>query len=366
MDTHSFSLHPQQTDGDESRAQATGAAGAQPLDSVADHSAAAVELTDLTKSFGANTAVDGLTLTIPRGKVTSLLGPNGAGKTTTIEMCEGFLRPDSGTLRVLGLDPLENSTQLRSRIGIMLQGGGAYPGIRVGELVELTASYSAHPLDVPWLIDLVGLSGLEKTTYKSLSGGQQQRLSLACALVGRPELVFLDEPTAGLDAQARHLVWELVEALRADGVAVVLTTHHLDEAEALSDQVFIIQKGRLVASGSPAELQRTARERSAPHVRVVIDRAAAQRDSSISEVVNPAVLAQRASQHGLTLTAEHIRTEDDGAKGADTFLVATQPTAAAFASLASACADLHAPLIELSAAAPSLEDIFLDLTGKDA
>lgn len=315
---------------------------------------AAVELQHVTKRFGTTTAVDNLTITIPRGHVTSLLGPNGAGKTTTIEMCEGFLTPDDGTIRVLGLDPRTEQAELRSKVGIMLQGGGAYPGVRVGELLRLTASYAKNPLSPDWLLELVGLSDQEKTTYKSLSGGQQQRLSLACALIGRPELIFLDEPTAGLDAQARHLVWELIEALKADGVSIILTTHHLDEAEALSDNVFIIQKGSLVAAGSPADLARTAREEAAPHICLVID-----------GPVDPIQLAERVVRHGLTISADSFSPANH-ANEIGAFKVACEPTASAFAALAGACADLGLPLIEISAATPSLEDIFLDITGKDA
>lgn len=316
---------------------------------------AAVSLQHITKRFGTSTAVHDLSLTIPRGQVTSLLGPNGAGKTTTIEMCEGFLTPDEGTVRVLGLDPVTQQPELRSHVGIMLQGGGAYPGIRVGELLRLTASYAKNPLSPEWLLNLVGLRDHEKTTYKSLSGGQQQRLSLACALVGRPELIFLDEPTAGLDAQARRLVWELIDALKNDNVSIILTTHHLDEAEALSDNVFIIQKGSLVAAGSPAELSRVAREHSAPHVRMVIDAPA-----------DPSVLADRVSALGFHLTSAQFAEVSDPSRGVTEFTVACEPTARAFAALATSCADLYLPLVEISAATPTLEDIFLDITGKDA
>lgn len=208
----------------------------------------------MTRAFGDAVAVDKLSLTVAPGSVFALLGPNGAGKTTTIEMCEGFLRPTSGSVHVLGLDPCASTDELRARIGIMLQGGGSYSGIRVEELLRLTASYHLHPHDPDWLIELLGLEGVRRSTYRRLSGGQQQRVALALALIGRPELVFLDEPTAGMDAQSRLKVWELIDALRRDGVTVVLTTHLMDEAEALADQVAIIDRGRLITSGSPAEL----------------------------------------------------------------------------------------------------------------
>ncbi len=214
----------------------------------------ALKLENVVKSFGPTTAVDGISLTAERGEVFALLGPNGAGKTTTIEMCEGFTRPTSGRIRVLGLDPVTRPEEVRNRIGIMLQGGGSYTGIRVGEMLRLAASYNDNPHDPEWLIDVLGLDGVRRTTWRRLSGGQQQRLSLALAIIGRPELVFLDEPTAGLDAQSRLAVWELIEALRADGVTVILTTHLMDEAEALADRIVIIDKGRVVAQGTPSEL----------------------------------------------------------------------------------------------------------------
>ena len=218
----------------------------------------ALEVRGLVKRFGETVAVDGLDLRMDPGTVLALLGPNGAGKTTTVEVCEGFLRPDAGAIRVLGLDPLSQGERLRPRIGVMPQGGGAYPGVRAEEMLRLVAACTANPLDPAWLLDVLGLSSAGRTPYKRLSGGQQQRLSLACALVGRPELVFLDEPTAGLDPQARHLVWELVAALRSDGVGVVLTTHLMDEAEELADHVVIVDHGRAVAAGTAAEL-------TAPH-----------------------------------------------------------------------------------------------------
>lgn len=225
----------------------------------------ALLLSHVTKDFGSTTAVSDLSFSVAPATVFALLGPNGAGKTTTIEMCEGFQRPTSGRVTVLGLDPVKNVGEVRQRIGIMLQGGGAYPGVRVEEMLRLTASYSANPHNVDWLLALTGLEAQRRTPYRRLSGGQQQRLSLAQALVGRPELVFLDEPTAGMDAQSRLLVWDLIAQLRADGVTVVLTTHLMDEAEALADQVAIIDKGSLIAQGSPAELMST-QEHTTVHV----------------------------------------------------------------------------------------------------
>ncbi|MQA07639.1 MAG: ATP-binding cassette domain-containing protein [Pseudonocardiaceae bacterium] len=211
-------------------------------------------ISGLVKRYGRTTAVDGVDLTMPRGQLLAMLGPNGAGKTTTVEVCEGFLRADAGTVRVLGLDPVTDGAALRPRVGVMPQGGGAYPTIRAGEMLRLVASCAANPLEVGWLLDVLGLQSVRRTPYKRLSGGQQQRLSLACALVGRPELVFLDEPTAGMDPQTRRLVWALLAALRQDGVSVLLTTHLIEEAEALADHVAIVDRGRVVTQGSPHQL----------------------------------------------------------------------------------------------------------------
>ncbi|MFI5758730.1 ABC transporter ATP-binding protein [Streptomyces sp. NPDC051569] len=219
-----------------------------------------VEVRGLVKRYGARTAVDGLDLSVRAGTVTAVLGPNGAGKTTTIETCEGYRRPDAGSVRVLGLDPVADAARLRPRIGVMLQSGGVYSGARADEMLRHMARLHARPLDVDALIERLGLGGCGRTTYRRLSGGQQQRLALALAVVGRPELVFLDEPTAGLDPQARRSTWELIRELRADGVGTVLTTHFMDEAEALADDVVIIDAGRVIAQGSPEELCRGGAE----------------------------------------------------------------------------------------------------------
>ncbi len=221
---------------------------------------AAVEIHDLVVRYGDVTAVDGLSLTVGTGTVTSVLGPNGAGKTSTVETCEGFRRATSGTVRVLGLDPVRDAAALRPRVGVMLQAGGAWSGVRAHEMLRHVASLHAHPLDVDALVERLGLGSCGRTAYRRLSGGQQQRLGLAMAVVGRPELVFLDEPTAGLDPQARRATWDLIDELRASGVTGVLTTHFMDEAETLSDVVHIVDAGRVIASGSPADLVRSGAE----------------------------------------------------------------------------------------------------------
>ena len=222
----------------------------------------AVVVTDLVKRYGATTAVDGLSLAVGRASVTAVLGPNGAGKTTAIETCEGYRRPDGGTVRVLGLDPRRDARALKPRIGVMLQSGGVYPGARAEEMLRHIARLHAHPLPVGMLVERLGLGSAGRTACRRLSGGERQRLALATAIVGRPELVFLDEPTAGLDPQARRATWELVEELRADGVTVVLSTHLMKEAERLADQVVIVDHGRVVTAGSPLQLSKAGAENS--------------------------------------------------------------------------------------------------------
>ncbi|GAA2541938.1 ABC transporter ATP-binding protein [Winogradskya consettensis] len=218
----------------------------------------AVEVRDVVVKYGEVTAVDGVSLSVPRGSILALLGNNGAGKTSLLQVCEGFRGPDGGSARVLGLDPIADHDDLMPRLGIMLQSGGVYPWATAGEILRLFASYAADPLDVDMLLDRLGLRKFAKTRFRRLSGGEQQRLSLAVALVGRPELVFLDEPTAGMDVGARQTTWELVDSLRADGVSVLLTTHLLDEAESLADHVVIMDNGTVAATGTPAELTAAA------------------------------------------------------------------------------------------------------------
>lgn len=229
----------------------------------------AVVIDGLVMSYGDKLAVDGLSLEVARGSVTAVLGPNGAGKTTTLETCEGYRVPQQGTVRVLDLDPQRDRAALLPRIGVMLQSGGAWSGARAVEMLEHMAALHAHPLDTTMLVERLGLGDCGRTPYRRLSGGQKQRLGLAIALVGRPELVFVDEPTAGMDPQARRTTWELLEEIRADGVTVVLTTHHMDEAEHLADRIHIIDRGTVITSGTPAELTRGGRSAT---IRLVVNR----------------------------------------------------------------------------------------------
>jgi ABC-2 type transport system ATP-binding protein len=273
-----------------------------------------VRLRGVSKHYGTTTAVSGLDLEVQAAEVLALLGPNGAGKTTTVEMCEGFVRPDDGTIEVLGLDPVADNAKVRARIGVMLQGGGGYPAARAGEMLKLVASYAANPLDPTWL--------------------------LACALVGRPELVFLDEPTAGMDAHARLVVWELIEALRRDGVTVVLTTHQLKEAEELADRIVIIDHGSAVASGTPAELMHNGAEGqlrfSAPR----------QLDLSLLIAALPEGYAAK----------EHSPGE---------YLVEGTIDPQVLATVTAWCARLDVLATDMRVEQRSLEDVFLELTGKE-
>jgi ABC-2 type transport system ATP-binding protein len=217
----------------------------------------ALEVSGLVVRYGETTAVDGVSFAVDAGQVLALLGPNGAGKTTTVETLEGYRRPSAGAVRVLGLDPIGDRAQVVERIGVMLQRGGVYPGMHALDALQLFAAFYDDPVPADELLAMVGLGSVARTPWRRLSGGEQQRLSLALALVGRPIAAFLDEPTAGIDPQARLLVRDVIRRLRDSGVAVLLTTHELEEAERLADRVVILDRGRMVAQGTPAELMTT-------------------------------------------------------------------------------------------------------------
>ena len=300
----------------------------------------AVEVTGLVKRYGRTVAVDGLSLQAQRGAVTAILGPNGAGKTTTVEICEGYRRPDGGRVAVLGLDPSSDRRALAPRVGVMLQSGGIPPAVRPGEYLRTVARFHAHPLDPGMLLDRLGLAGAARTPFKRLSGGQQQRLSLAAAVIGRPELVFLDEPTAGLDPQARHATWDLITGLRAAGAAVILTTHHMDEAQRLADWIAIIDHGRLVVAGTPAELTGSAGQ--------IRFRAGPGLDTDGLLAALPPGTAAKESPAG------HYVVEVPGQ--VDPQLVA---------SVTAWCADRSVLPQDLRIESRTLEDVFLELTGRE-
>jgi ABC-2 type transport system ATP-binding protein len=214
----------------------------------------AVSVTDLSKSYGGLQAIRGISFEIGAGEVFGLLGPNGAGKTTTVEILEGYRKRDSGTVEVLGEDPERTGSEWRQRIGVVLQSSAVYTTMTVTEMLALFAGYYRHPRPVDEVIELIGLADKRDSRVKSLSGGQSRRLDLGLALVGDPELVFLDEPTTGFDPGARRAAWNTIRSLRSLGKTILLTTHYLEEAEQLSDRVAVLREGRIVAIGRPSEL----------------------------------------------------------------------------------------------------------------
>jgi ABC-2 type transport system ATP-binding protein len=220
----------------------------------------AVSVRGLQKSYGALEAVRGVDFDIEEGEVFGLLGPNGAGKTTTVEILEGYRRRDGGEVTVLGHDPQSPGADFRQRIGVVLQQSELWPSLTVGETHRLFAGYYERPRDIDEVIDLVGLRDKVSARVKTLSGGQKRRLDLGVALVGDPELVFMDEPTTGFDPAARRAAWEMIRSLRSLGKTVLLTTHYLDEAEQLADRVAVMRDGRIVRIGTPRELTTADRE----------------------------------------------------------------------------------------------------------
>jgi ABC-2 type transport system ATP-binding protein len=298
---------------------------------------AAIEVRDLIVRYGPLVAVDGLSLTAEAGEVLALLGPNGAGKTSTVETLEGYRRPAAGRVRVLGLDPQADHARLTRLMGVMLQRGGVYPGMGPAEALQLFAAYYEDPEDPKTLLERVGLGSVARTPWRRLSGGEQQRLSLALALVGRPEVVFLDEPTAGVDPQGRLAIRRVITDLRDAGVCVLLTTHELEEAERLADRVVIIDHGRVVAEGTPAALMT---EGAGQEIRFGAPRG-----------LDCVALAQA--------VGGPVREESPGE-----YVVETAATPPAIAALTAWLAANDLPLADLRAGRQTLEDVFLRLTSE--
>ena len=301
--------------------------------------APAVEVRDLVVRYGDVVAVDGLSLTAERGRILAVLGPNGAGKTSTIEVLEGYRRPTAGTARVLGLDPVADHDRVVPHIGVMLQEGGVATGIRPREALALFAAYYDDPRDPTELLELVGLGDRADATWRTLSGGEQQRLSLALALVGRPTVAFLDEPTSGIDPSGRRLIRQVVADLRAEGVCVVLTTHDLDEAERLADDVVIVDHGHLLAAGTPAELMA---------------------GEAADEILFGAPTGLDVDALGARLGAAVAEV----APGE--YRAAVPATPAQVAAVTAWLAEHDLPLADLRAGRQRLEDVFLRLTGSAA
>ncbi len=294
----------------------------------------AVEVEHLTVRYGDLVAVDDISFTAAAGHITTVLGPNGAGKTSTIEVCEGYRRATAGNVRVLGCDPASQQHRLSKHMGVMLQEGGVYPGSAVMETVRHYASLYGNGADAPALVEAVGLTSRSKTTWRRLSGGERQRLSLALALAARPEVAFLDEPTSGVDINGRDAIRGIVRELAANGCAVVLATHELDEAERLADHVVIIDRGSLIAAGTLAELRKGHDE-----IRF--------RSDSI-----------------LDLRALAVATGIIAAKvGNDEYVIDAPPQPRLMAQLGDWLAEAGHPLHDLRAGGQRLEDVFRRLTG---
>jgi ABC-2 type transport system ATP-binding protein len=299
---------------------------------------AAVAVESLTITYGDVVAVRDLSFAAEAGHVTCVLGPNGAGKTSTIEALEGLRRPAAGRLAVLGLDPRADHRALTERMGVMLQEGGIHPGLRPPEVLRHAAALYSQPLDPAGLLDRLGLAGRERRTYRQLSGGEQRRLALAVALVGRPQVAFLDEPTAGVDPQGRQVIRQVIADLRRDGVTVLLTTHDLDEAERVADRVVIVDRGALVAEGTLDEL---VRGQDAPD-EVRFGAPPGIDTAGLSSALGGAAVRET---------------------GPGDYTVAAAPTPGTVAAITAWLAERDLPLADLRAGRPRLEDVYLRLTG---
>jgi len=305
---------------------------------VAGRGVAAIEVEGLTKEYGGRAVVSGLSFRVDRGEMFALLGPNGAGKTTTVEIIEGYRRPDGGSVRVLGVDPARAGRDHRARVGLMLQGGGGVdPRMTAREVLRLHGRFHASPRDADELLELVGLVGAAaRTRFRRMSGGERQRLGLALALVGRPALVALDEPTAGMDVEARAATRGLIGRLRDEGVTILLTSHDLGDVEKVADRIAIIDRGRLVAMGAPSELAG-----SSTSVRFRLDAPLSQSDiADLSARVSPVIVE------------EGVRYRLDGGLA----------TPALLAGLARWCEARGVLIVELRVGG-SLEERYLELTG---
>lgn len=295
--------------------------------------APAIVIDNLTKRYGRHTAVDSLTLSVEAGTSYALLGPNGAGKTTTVEILEGLREPTDGRVSVLGIDPTRHPRDLHQRVGVMLQEGGISPATKPIEALRLFAAFHDEPRNLDELVELTGLTGRLATPYRQLSGGEKQRLSLALALVGKPEVLFLDEPTAGMDPMARRTTWAIVDRLHTEGVTTLLTTHYMDEAERLSDRIGIINDGRLIAEGTPSEL--------------------IQSSGTVTLLAEP----------GLDMTDAPLATRE---LAPGQYVVDVDPvTPESLAALTAWLAAQGVLLRELRVGATGLEDVFLELTAEE-
>jgi ABC-2 type transport system ATP-binding protein len=309
---------------------------------------AAIEVVGLEKDYGARRALDGIALQVEAGEVFGLLGPNGAGKTTTVEILEGYRRVDGGKVRVLGLNPAKDGRALRPRLGLMLQEGGIDNRSTPREVLRLYARLFRDPEDPDALLEAVDLGRAAATRYRRLSGGEKQRLGLALALIGRPRLLVLDEPTAGMDPAATQSTRERIAGLRAAGTTILLTTHELGDVERLADHVAVLDRGRVVAFGTPAELTGAG----APRVRFRLS-------AGISPADGASLVAAVAPGAGATLVTAGAGAHYELAG------LAAAPDPRTVAALASWCAEHGLLITELRLGAASLEERYLELVGSD-
>lgn len=305
----------------------------------------AIEVSGLSKRYGERAVLDDLSLTVARGELVALLGPNGAGKTTTVEIVEGYRAGDGGSVRVLGEDPVRGGPGFRARIGLMLQGGGFDPRSRPRETLVQYGRFHGSPRDPDEVLELCGLTTVARTPYRRLSGGEQQRLSLAVALVGRPEVLVLDEPTAGMDPEARLVTRGIVTELRAAGAAILLTSHDLTDVERLADRIAVLAGGRLVAMGTPAALTAGTR----PRLRVRLDA------PLTSDAIDGLQAALTRSHPSVRVVAEA-----DDARYAIEGVV---PDPDLVAALAAWCASVGRLIVEARTSGGTLEEAYLELVG---
>lgn len=298
-----------------------------------------ITVESLFKHYGDVRAVDGISFEVHEGEVFGFLGPNGAGKTTTIEMIEGYREPDSGRVKVLGLDPRKDGRGIRERIGIMLQQTALYRDLKVGELLRLFASYYQSPVDPDALLEMIGLDEKRNAFIRELSGGQRQRVVFVLALINDPELLFLDEPTAGLDPQSRRAIWAWVGRAREEGKAVFLTTHYIEEAEALCDRVAIIDHGKIIALDTPRRLM-----------------ASSKVEQRITFLIDGNLHVAR-----LQALAGVTKAVDDGHGAFTLYAPEVQPTLKSLLELSESNGFV---LRGLTVEGATLEDIFIQLTGR--
>jgi ABC-2 type transport system ATP-binding protein len=301
----------------------------------------AIEVKDVQKYYGATKAVDGISFSVAAGEIFGMLGPNGAGKTTTTEMIEGLRVPDAGTINVLGLDVVRHARDVKKRIGVQLQNTALYPRLNVREVLDLFATFFPGPRrTTDELIDLVNLREKEKTLSKDLSGGQRQRLSVALALINKPEIVFLDEPTTGLDPQARRSMWDTVRSVQAGGATVFMTTHYMEEAETLCDRVAVFDAGKIIALNSPNGLIKEYFKETAIEFELGGEMPPEGTFRPLPGVIGPAL---REGQHVTLFTTDTTGTLSGLTHLADTGII-------------------HFDALSVRRA--TLEDVFLKLTGK--